>query len=68
MARNIWLETPSRDIKLQLTHIPGKDNQCADLLSRWHLVSNKYEKLEKLVKNPMWCNISAEHLCLNLEI
>ena len=47
MARNIWLETASKDIKLKLTHIAGKDNCCADLLSRWHLVNNRDKKLLK---------------------
>ena len=68
MARNIWLETAIGDIKLTLVHIPGKDNQCADLLSRWHITSNNIEKLKRHVSNPMWCNVKADHLYLNLEI
>ena len=35
MARNIWLTTASPNIKVRLVHIPGMDNECADLLSRW---------------------------------
>ena len=68
MAQNIWLETASSDIKLTLVHIPGKNNECADLLSRWHMVSNNIAKLSKYVYNPVWCEVKAEHLCLNLEI
>ena len=68
MCRNIWLETAMKDINLKLIHIPGKDNGCADLLSRWHLVRNNWQKLMQYIKNPQWCNVSAKHLCLNLEI
>ena len=32
MARNMWLETASQDIRFQSVHIPGKLNTCADLL------------------------------------
>ena len=35
MARNIWLTTASHNIKARLVHIPGVNNECADLLSRW---------------------------------
>ena len=68
MARNIWLETAVGDIKFTLVHIPGKHNECADLLSRWHITSKNIEKLKKYVSTPMWCNVKAEHLFLNLEI
>ena len=53
MARNIWLETASKDIKLKLTHIAGKHNGCADLLSRWHLVNNRDSKLAQFIKQPI---------------
>ena len=68
MARNIWLETASRDIKLKLNHIAGKDNGCADLLSRWHLINNRDRILANFINTPIWCKVSADHLCLNLEI
>ena len=68
MCRNIWLETATKDINLKLIHIPGKDNVCADLLSRWHLVSNNMQKLYQHIKCPQWCIVKASHLCLNLEI
>ena len=68
MAHNIWLETASQDIKMQLVHIPGKLNTCADLLSRWHMVPNNVIKLQCHIRNPEWCVITAKHLMLNLDI
>ena len=68
MCRNIWLETAMKDINFKLIHIPGKDNGCADLLSRWHLVHNNWQKLAQYARSPQWCTVNAEHLCLNLEI
>ena len=37
-ARNLWLIAVLNNIKLQFSHIPGKHNNLADLLSRWHTV------------------------------
>ena len=68
MCRNIWLETAKNDINLRLIHIPGKLNSCVDLLSRWHLVKYNVEKLVTFIPQPIWCKVTAVHLCLNLEI
>ena len=68
MCRNIWLETSMNDIILKVIHIPGKDNVCADLLSRWHFVYNNMQKLTQYIKCPQWCIVKAKYLCLNLEI
>ena len=37
MARNVWLVASTSDIDLTVLHIPGKHNNIADLLSRWHI-------------------------------
>ena len=63
MCRNIWLETVKNDINLKLVHIPGNENGCADLLSRWHLVNNNQEKLVTFIPHPRWRGATAEHLC-----
>ena len=44
-ARNIWLIAALNNIQFQFSHIPGKQNILADLLSRWHTVQNDNEKL-----------------------
>ena len=38
MARNIWFITATHNMKFKLVHIPGIQNACADLLSRWGIV------------------------------
>ena len=45
MARNIWLTTASHNIKVRLVHIPGVNNECADLLSGWGITKCNFEKL-----------------------
>ena len=68
MTKNLWLETVTLDIKWKLVRIPGTDNGCAGLLSRWHTVAINVEKLNTYISNPLWCNVTEQHLCLNLEI
>ena len=68
IVRNIWLETALRDIKLKLIHVKGKNNQCADLLSRWHSVANNWHKLITMVNQPVWCNVTSDMLQINLNI
>ena len=38
IARNIQFHVATRDIDLKVTHIPGKSNVIAILLSRWVLI------------------------------
>ena len=68
LVRNIWLETALKDIQLKLIHVKGKNNQCADLLSRWHLVNNNWHKLMAMVHRPVWFNITSDMLCIQLDI
>ena len=68
IVQNIWLETAPRDIQLKLIHVKGKNNQCADLLSRWHLVGNNWQKLIAMVNQPVWCNINSDMLHINIDI
>ena len=49
LGHNVWLETTLRDINLKLVHVRGKDNKCADLLSRWHLVDHNVKKLKAII-------------------
>ena len=50
-ARNIWLIAAINNIQFQFSHIPGKNNNLADLLSRWHMVHNRIDKLHSLISN-----------------
>ena len=68
LGRNIWLETALRDIHLKLVHFRGKDNKCADLLSRWHLVDHNIKKLKSIIAYPVWCNVYSTMLHINLNI
>ena len=68
LSRNIWLETALRDIQLKLVHVRGKDNKCADLLSRWHLVQHNWQKLRLIIEKPVWCSINSNMLHINLDI
>ena len=68
IVRNIWLETALRDIKLKLIHVKGKNNQWADLLSNWHLVTNNWQKLMPMVNQPVWCNVTSDMLHIHLDI
>ena len=68
IVRNIWLETALKDIKLKLIHVQGKNNQCADLLSRWHLVTDNWHKLVTMINQPVWCHVTSDMLQINLSI
>ena len=65
---NIWLETALNDIKLKLIHVTGKNNQCADLLSHWHLVNNNWHKLATMINQPVWCNVTSDMLHIHLNL
>ena len=62
IARNIQLQVATRDIHLQVIHIPGKENQIADLLSRWHLTENPQGKLFTLLPHHQWVRAHENHL------
>ena len=60
MARNVWLIASTSDIDLTVLHIPGKHNNIADLLSRWHLPGTDRNKLYSYVPNPKWQLVTTE--------
>ena len=68
MARNIWLITASHNIKVRLVHIPGVNNECADLLSRWGITKRNFEKLSKYVINPVWVQVKNCHMEIDVNI
>ena len=67
-ARNIWLITSVYDIKLTVAHIAGKNNNTADLLSRWQNTEGNYNSLHKLVPNVVWKDVTPEMFHINNDI
>ena len=67
-VRNIWLLTAQYDIELSVCHVYGRNNEVADLLSRWSQSEYDIEKLNKWIQNPMWENITDEHFYVSYEI
>ena len=53
IVRNIWLLTAQYDIELSVCHVCGRNNEIADLLSRWCNSQGNIEKLNMWVKNPI---------------
>ena len=51
IARNILMETAAKDICLRTVHIRGKDNQIADILSRWFIAEGCSSSLCHLMPN-----------------
>ena len=58
-ARNIFLWTSTCNINLQVVHVPGKLNEVADLLSRWFITKNSFQKLQQLVDSVQWVPVST---------
>ena len=65
IARNIQLQVATWDINLQVTHIAGKLNQTADLLSRWSITENSQVKLTNLLPNHQW--VTVNHSLLTID-
>ena len=67
-ARNIWLLTSTFNIQLKVSHIFGKDNQIADLLSWWWETKNNEQKLSNLLPNYKWVPTHIDLAKYNQEI
>ena len=68
LARNIWLECAKNDIQITVTHIAGKTNTIADLLSRWSNSEIDKEKLRDLLPHHVWLKITNRLLEINKKI
>ena len=68
MNRNIWFECATNDIKLKMSHIAGKLNIVADMLSRWTNSTGQCERLLVVIPNPVWWAVRKEHVELDLDI
>ena len=67
-AINIWLLAAIFNINIIVTHIRGRDNCLADLLSRWYQTEDNCEKLNKLVESPIWMDVHMDLTLLNHDI
>ena len=59
------MEVLGYDIQLTVVHIPGKENQVADLLSRWHLDKDNESKLKKLMPEYISFRVHVPFCCLS---
>ena len=59
-ARNVWLLTADADIDASFVHVLGKNNQVADLLSRWTGSVSDQEKLLYFVQRPVWVHVDTQ--------
>ena len=67
-ARNVWLISAMFNIQLVFSHIPGKNNHIADLLSRWTTTTNPEQKLKQLLPQFIWINTQIDLTALNHNI
>ena len=64
-ARNVWLIAAIFNIELKFSHISGKTNVIADLLSRWSMVPDPHEKLKQMLPQYKWVDSHIELTALN---
>ena len=62
IARNIFMWLSACNINLQVVHVPGKSNIVADLLSRWFITCNNFQKLQQLVHPVTWITVNESLL------
>ena len=67
-ARNIWLIAALNNIHFKFSHIPGKNNILADLLSRWQITNDRFQKLDNLITNYTWVPTHLTLTSLNYTI
>ena len=67
-ARNVWLLAAMFNVNIIVSHIRGRDNSIADLLSRWHLTVHNIQELHNLVENPVWIDTHIDLTLLNHDI
>ena len=67
-ARNIWLWAATHDIHFIYTHVSGKSNTTADLLSGWCNSPSNVTELNMLVPSPIWILVGLEALEIDAEI
>ena len=67
-VRNIWLITSIFNINLAITHIPGKNNSVADLLSRWNVTPDNETRLLSIKPIHQWVPTHLNLTLLNYHV
>ena len=65
IARNIWMLNSVFNIQLSVSHIAGKNNAIADLLSCWWETNNRNQKLASLLQDWQWIPTHSDLLKLH---
>ena len=65
IARNIFMSASSKDINLHVIHIPGKQNQVADLLSRWQGSEIDKTNLKKYKREVTWVKVQPNQVVVD---
>ena len=68
IARNIQFQIAKYNIDFKVSHIPGKVNIIADLLSRWNSSSNAHTMLHKLLPSHQWVPVNDTHIMIDWSI
>ena len=68
IARNIQFQVATMNINLKVTHIPGKVNVIADLLSRWGSRPMANATLCHLLPVHTWTNVNESHIAIDWSI
>ena len=61
-ARNVWYLAAQYDTDMSYVHVLGKNNQVADLLSRWSADAACFQKLSQYVQNPVWVPVDIDYV------
>ena len=67
-ARNVWFTAAVADVELQYTHVLGKNNRTADLLSRWQNSPSNIVELKCLVPDAIWLSVDLTELELDVTL
>ena len=65
ISRNIFMQCASHDIHLKIKHVPGKNNNIADLLSRWQVTDNPKQKLSLLLPDFNTISVAQHHVTID---
>ena len=67
-ARNIWYCSAKHDIDVDYVHIRGRDNEVADLLSRWSGSRADWGRLLQHIPNPCWLQANEQMLAFHPDL
>ena len=65
ISRNIFMLFAKYDVFLIVEHVAGKNNQLADLLSRWSDSPSDRANLRSLLPSHTWLQITEDHFWID---